>query len=66
MPDLARAVWRKSARSGTGNNCVEVAAVSGAVGIRDSKAPAVGAVIMSAGAWRDLAAGVKAGRYDLR
>ncbi|GAA3957625.1 hypothetical protein GCM10023085_45140 [Actinomadura viridis] len=67
VPDMAQAVWRRSRRStGGGNNCVEVASVAGAVGVRDSKAPTIGAVIMSAGAWRDLAAGVKTGRYDLR
>ena len=39
--DMSRAVWRKSARSsGTGQNCVEVAAnLPGIVAIRDSKDP---------------------------
>lgn len=34
-------VWRKSSRSNTqGGDCVELAALSGSVGIRDSKNPA--------------------------
>lgn len=37
-PDLSRAVWRKSSRSnGTQGDCVEVAFVPEAVGVRDSK-----------------------------
>jgi hypothetical protein len=31
--------WRKSSYSDSGANCVEVAGVPGAVGIRDSKNP---------------------------
>ena len=39
--DLSRAAWRKSTRSSAeGQNCVEVAALSGIVAVRDSKHPA--------------------------
>jgi hypothetical protein len=31
--------WRKSSYSGSGNNCVEVAATGPAVAVRDSKHP---------------------------
>jgi uncharacterized protein DUF397 len=38
--DLSKASWRKSSRSGgDGQNCVEVAGLSGHVAIRDSKDP---------------------------
>ncbi len=36
MPDFSQAAWRKSSESKRGD-CVEVAAVPGYVGIRDSK-----------------------------
>ncbi len=46
-PDLTNAVWRKSTRSnGDGNECVEVAFVSGAVALRDSKNPGGGALVL--------------------
>ena len=36
--ELVKAQWRKSSRSGsTGGDCVEVAALAGGVGVRDSK-----------------------------
>lgn len=38
--DLTKAVWRKASRSTVQNdNCVEIAGVSDAVAIRDSKDP---------------------------
>lgn len=38
--DLNTAIWRKSSHSGsTGGECVELAAVSGVVAVRDSKDP---------------------------
>ena len=44
--------WRKSSRSGGGNvggqDCVEVARLVGAIGIRDSKAPEAGHLTLSA------------------
>lgn len=59
--NFSAAVWRKSSRSGSGTNgaCVEVAFVSAAVGVRDSKNPAAGHLVFDDAAWQGFAAGVK-------
>ena len=59
--NFSSAAWRKSSRSGQGSNgaCVEVAFVSTAVGVRDSKSPATGHLVFGDAAWQGFAAGVK-------
>lgn len=52
-------VWRRSSHSGDGNNCVEVARISGAVAVRDSKAPGAGVIAVPATQWRALLEAVK-------
>ncbi|MER5769833.1 DUF397 domain-containing protein [Streptomyces sp. NPDC001985] len=48
-PDKA---WFKSSYSGgTGNNCVEVAALTGRVGVRDSKVRSGPALVVGSAAW---------------
>lgn len=49
------ASWRKSSYSNSGANCVEVARVSGAVGVRDSKHPGP-ELVLPAGSWQELLA----------
>ena len=45
--------WRKSSYSnGDNGNCVEVANASGAMAVRDSKAPASGNLTVQPSAWR--------------
>lgn len=65
MHVISRALWRKSSHSGDGNNCVELAQLPAGVGVRDSKNPEGGALLLPAAAWRVLAAEVKAGEHDL-
>lgn len=60
---LATATWRKSSRSGGNNNCVEVAFMHDAVGVRDSKDPAGPAFVLRPGAWSAFVAGVRAGQF---
>lgn len=60
MPDLGAAQWRKSTRSGgNGGNCVEVADLYGAVGVRDSKDPDGPVLRFPLAAWRAFLGTVK-------
>lgn len=58
--NISRAVWRKSTRStAEGQNCVEVAALTTAIAVRDSKHPDETALIFDSRAWRAFANRVK-------
>jgi hypothetical protein len=67
MTDLSDAIWRKAARSTSGNGgCVEIASnLPGATAIRDSKRPQDGAHVVDRPAFAAFLADLKAGRYDL-
>ncbi|GAA4239779.1 DUF397 domain-containing protein [Actinomadura meridiana] len=58
--------WRKSSHSGTGSqsDCVELAALPGTVGIRDSKNPNAPALALPAASFRDLLTTIKRGDLD--
>jgi hypothetical protein len=58
--EFSGAVWRKSTRSGTGagDNCVELAVVRTAVGVRDSKSRDGSHLVFDASAWRVFAEGL--------
>jgi hypothetical protein len=59
---LSQVAWRKSTRSsGGGSNCVEVACLSGRVGIRDSKNPDGGTLTVTAAVFRELTDGIRRG-----
>ena len=60
------ATWRRSSYStGSGNNCVELADLGDGVGVRDSKAPDDGALLLPRETWREIAERVKVGALDL-
>ncbi|MQA85622.1 MAG: DUF397 domain-containing protein [Streptosporangiales bacterium] len=64
--DLSRAEWRKSRRSnGTGGACVEVAAVSRVIAVRDSKNPDGPKLTFTPESWDAFLNGVKRGEHDL-
>ena len=55
--DLSRAAWRKSSRSnGDGNVCIEVAFVTGATAIRDSKNPHGKILLVGMAEWTSFTA----------
>ncbi|MDX6742873.1 DUF397 domain-containing protein [Actinocorallia sp. A-T 12471] len=56
---MAQLIWRKSSYSGSGDQCVEVAALSGgACAIRDSKNPHLPTVTLSPAGFTDLLRGL--------
>lgn len=60
--EFSLAGWRTSRHSGSSANCVEVAAIGHAVGIRDTKQHGRGPVLMfTEGTWRAFIGAVKGG-----
>jgi len=58
--DTATVVWRKSSRSGSGENCVETARMGGMVAVRDSKHPTGPSLAFTRSEWRRFLESVKA------
>ncbi|NYT95914.1 DUF397 domain-containing protein [Salinispora sp. H7-4] len=58
--NLTGATWRKSSRSGSSDQCVEVATnLPGVVGVRDSKDPMGPALSIDSGSWRSFTAALR-------
>ncbi|WP_030447769.1 DUF397 domain-containing protein [Actinocatenispora sera] len=63
-PDFSSARWRKGPGSGDGN-CVEVAQVPEAVGVRDSKDRQGPVLAFAPAAWESFLGDVQCGTFDL-
>ncbi|MER7271464.1 DUF397 domain-containing protein [Micromonospora carbonacea] len=60
--DLTNVTWRKSTRSSAnGSDCVEVAELSSALAVRDSKDPGGPALRFGRGAWSSFVVGLRRG-----
>lgn len=63
--DPAPAPWRKSTRSMSETNCVEVADLpSGHRAVRDSKNPAGPALMFTTATWTAFTTGIRTGEFD--
>ena len=61
VSDVTGAKWRKSSRSGAGNDCVELAIIGGGAAVRDSKNAAAGQLAIDGAGWQAFLTAVKAG-----
>jgi Domain of unknown function (DUF397) len=65
MRDLSDVRWKKSSRSGAGNNCVEVAGLGdGARAVRDSTNPTGPALMFTVAEWTAFTTGIRTGEFD--
>jgi hypothetical protein len=65
VSDLSGARWRKSSRSGAGNDCVELVVARIGAAVRDSKNPEAGHVSFETPSWDAFMGVVKKGRLDV-
>lgn len=64
--DLPGSVWRKSSRSGSDSNCVEVAGTPDSLAVRDSKDPEGPVLLFPHAAWTTFITAVHNGAFDHR
>jgi hypothetical protein len=63
--ELAGAQWRKSTRSGSEGDCVEVAFLDDVVAVRDSKHRDGAVLVFTRSEWVAFVGGAKDGEFDL-
>jgi hypothetical protein len=67
VSDLGSAMWRKSSRSGAGNDCVELVVGRSGAAVRDSKNAGAGHLMVDADSWHAFLGVVKEeGRHSSR
>jgi Domain of unknown function (DUF397) len=64
MRDLSLMRWKKSSRSGAGNNCIELANLGGDRAVRDSKDPTGPTLRFTTAAWSAFTTGIRTGEFD--
>ncbi|HEY0452626.1 DUF397 domain-containing protein [Actinophytocola sp.] len=64
VSDLTGAIWRKSSRSGAGNDCVELVVARIGAAVRDSKNPEAGHIAFDGTGWNAFMGVMKEGRLD--
>ncbi|MFG1998294.1 DUF397 domain-containing protein [Spirillospora sp. NPDC048911] len=66
LNDQSRTAWRTSTYSSTnGGECVEVAALSAQIGVRDSKNPEGPLIVFAEQGWTALISRIKNGEHEL-
>jgi hypothetical protein len=63
MRDFSVVRWKKSSRSGAGNNCVELADLGDHRAVRDSKDPGGPALRFTTAEWSAFTQGVRSGEF---
>lgn len=66
VSDLGSATWRKSSRSGAGNDCVELVVARSGAAVRDSKNPEAGHLAFAGPGWATFLGVLKEGRHGSR
>lgn len=64
MTDFSTAAWRKSTKTQQSGQCVEVARVDDAIGVRDSKNPNGPVLVFTLGEFEAFLDGAARGEFD--
>ena len=57
--------WKKSSKSDSGDQCVEVRLIDGKIQVRDSKHPNGAVLRFTVGEWNAFLGGARTGEFDV-